>query len=338
MVTFFEPLLDYYYIDKMPPTPYFSSVTSDSAFKTRFQAEDGKTFSELENVSASSWGRAHLLGCRVVRREPLHNLLPILSQYTPSTAQPLSDEITAFLQGPDLTLMAESEHNLVRNLSYGISLAQIWAAMAMFKGSQDRRVRDLSIIQREDEGELDNDAAGRQSTRIRRQIVQPDFIDSSEIHFSSSPSQGSLHGGSQGSSLGYVDLDTHQLGITPEDDTLRLASCVIRHILYFAPLQISASRPVIVEFRNAKTRVAALTSIRHRQIVAIDDGGLCLRCQKPGGGFMLANNHVAILEAKTQFQSFQDGRPIISDRSLAQIVCEGLATRLFNGTGGTQQR
>ncbi|KAJ5500918.1 hypothetical protein N7527_012039 [Penicillium freii] len=322
----------------MPPTPYFSTVTSDSAFRTRFQAEDAKTFSELENVSASSWGRAHLLGCRVVRREPLHNLLPILSQYTPSEWPPLSNEITSFLQGPDLTLMAESEHSLVRNSSYGISLAQIWAAMAMFKGGQDRRVRDLSITQREDESELGNDAAGRQSTRVRRQIVQPDFIDSSEIHFSSSPPQGSLHGGSQGSSLGYVDLDTHQLGITPEDDTLRLVSCVIRHILYFAPPQVSASRPIIVEFRDAKTRVAALTSVRNRQIVAIDDGGLCLRRQKPGEGFMLANNYVAILEAKTQFQSFQDGRPIISDRSLAQMVCEGLATRLSSGTGGTQQR
>ena len=113
---------------------------------------------------------------------------------------------------------------------------------------------------------------------------------------------------------------------------------MIRHILYFAPPQVSASRPIIVEFRDAKTRVAALTSVRNRQIVAIDDGGLCLRRQKPGGGFMLVNNYVAILEAKTQFQSFQDGRPIISDRSLAQMVCEGLATRLSNGTGGTQQR
>lgn len=321
----------------MPPTPYFSSVTSESTFRARFQAEGGKIFSELPNVAASSWGRAHLLGCRVVRRETLHNLLPILLQYTPSTAQPLSNEITSFLQGPDLALMTESEHNLVRNSSCGISLAQIWAAMAMFKGTQDRRVRDLPVMQGQNENELDNEAAGRQSTRLRRQIVQPDFTDSGDIHFSSSPPQGSQDS-SQGSSLGYLDLDTHHLGITPEDDTLRLVSCVIRHILYFAPPQNSASRPTIVEFRDAKTRVATATVLSERNVVAIDDGGLCLRRQKPGGGYMLANNHVAILEAKTQFQSFQNGRPIISDRSFAQMVCEALATRLFTRIENQQQR
>ncbi|CAI7671145.1 unnamed protein product [Penicillium discolor] len=306
----------------MPPTPYFSSVTSESTFRARFQAEGGKIFSELQNVAASSWGRGHLLGCRVVRREPLHNLLPILSQYTPSTAQPLSDEIISFLQGPDLALMAET---------------QIWAAMAMFKGSQDRHVRNLPVVQGQNENELDNEAAGRQSTRLRRQIVQPDFMDSGDIHFSSSPPQGS-HDGSQGSSLGYLDLDTHHLGITPEDDTLRLVSCVIRHILYFAPPQNSAPRPNIVEFRDAKTRVATSTILSERSVVAIYDGGLCLRRQKPGGGYMLANNHVAILEAKTQFQSFQNGRPIISDRSFAQMVCEALATRLFTRIENQQQR
>ncbi|KAJ5972946.1 uncharacterized protein N7479_002864 [Penicillium vulpinum] len=125
----------------MPPTPYFSIVTSETAFRARFQTEDGKTFSELENAAASCWGRVHLLRCRVVRRESLYNLLPIISQYTPYTVQPLSDEITSFLQGLDVTLTAESEHNLVRSSSCGISLA-----MAMFKGSQDRLVLDLPTM------------------------------------------------------------------------------------------------------------------------------------------------------------------------------------------------
>lgn len=138
--------------------------------------------------------------------------------------------------------------------------------------------------------------------------------------------------------MGYVDSDTHYLSITPEDDTKRLASCVIRHILYFAPPQDSAPRPVVVEFRDAKTRWAGKTVIRRQQIVAIDDGGLSLRRQKPGGGFALMKNHVAILEAKTQFQCLENGQPGISDASFAQVVCEALATRFFNITHDSQER
>lgn len=64
-----------------------------------------------------------------------------------------------------------------------------------------------------------------------------------------------------------------------------------------------------------------------RQIVAIDDGGLCLRRQTPNRGFILAKSHVAILEAKAQFQCLENGRPVISDECFAQMVCEALATR-----------
>lgn len=45
---------------------------------------------------------------------------------------------------------------------------------------------------------------------------------------------------------------------------------------------------------------------------------------------MLVDNHVAILEAKTQFQSLRNEKPVISDKSLAQMVCEGLVTRASN--------
>lgn len=62
---------------------------------------------------------------------------------TPSDVQSSSDEIRAFLQGPDLAHMAQSEHSLVRGSNCSMSLAHIWAAMAMFEGSQDRRMRDV---------------------------------------------------------------------------------------------------------------------------------------------------------------------------------------------------
>lgn len=322
-------------------TPYFSSILSESAFKTRFQAENGKHFSQLENVAASYWGRAHLLACRVVRRETQRNFLPALSRHIkPSDIQSPSGEITTFLEGPNLSLMAKSEHYIVRSSNCSLSVAQIWAAMATFKGSRNRRKRETASLQEQAEMVLeDDDLETRDTKRLRRATLQPGFIDSSGIQVgSSSPLHYRSYSGSQGSSLGYVDHDMHVLGRTPEDDTLRLASCVIRHILYFSAPQDSESQPIVVEFRDAKTRVAATTLIEERQIVAIDDGGLCLRQQMPGGEYILVKNHVAILEAKTQFHCLENGLPVISDKSFAQIICEALATRLSDMTNNSQQR
>ncbi|PWY96102.1 hypothetical protein BO94DRAFT_507594 [Aspergillus sclerotioniger CBS 115572] len=330
----------------MNPAPYFNNVTSESALKSRFQAENGTSIAELELASASDWDRPHLLACRVIRRKTQPHLLPILSQYVgPSEIQSFLPEIRAFIEGPDLTLMDQSEHYMIRNFNGGISLAQVWAALAMFKGCQDRhRYEEQHEYATDNEGAMEDeeDGAGkedgeehegetedeeRQSKRRRMNTSQPGFIDSQGMRVgSSSPlPEGS---GSQGSSLGYVDPDTHRLAIKPEGDTLRLVSCVIRHILYFAPPQNPALLPIVVEFRDAQSRMTATTINARYQMVAIDDGGLCLRRQKSGGGFKLAKRHVAILEAKPQFQWVEDGIPTISDRSFAQMVCEALATRL----------
>ncbi|KAL4939479.1 hypothetical protein BDV06DRAFT_214247 [Aspergillus oleicola] len=93
-------------------------------------------------------------------------------------------------------------------------------------------------------------------------------------------------------------------------------------------MQVNSSSPLPLS--NAKIRLARRTVIRKRQIIAVDDGGLCLRQQTSDGGFVLAKSHVAILEAKPQFQSLEDGRPVISDGGFGQIVCEAIAARLLD--------
>jgi hypothetical protein len=170
----------------------------------------------------------------------------------------------------------------------------------------------------------------RPAKRPRRYTCQGgDFVDSGGIQVgSSSPTHDDSYDGSQTSSLGYFDLKDHWLGVTPEDDTLRLASCVIRHILYFAPPQENPLNTVVVDFRDAKIRISASTVLTEQVIIATDDGGLCLRRENPAGGFTLVNNHVAILEAKARFQTLEKGRPVISDTCFAQMICEALATRL----------
>ncbi|PTU16915.1 hypothetical protein P175DRAFT_0541612, partial [Aspergillus ochraceoroseus IBT 24754] len=111
-----------------------------------------------------------------------------------------------------------------------------------------------------------------------------------------------------------------------------LASCVIRYILYFASSQDSASDSNVVEFQDAKIQLARKIVIRNQQIVALDDSGLCLRQQTSDEGFILAKSHVAILEAKPQFQCLEGSRPVISDGCFGQMVCEALAARLSDNS------
>ncbi|KAJ5179768.1 hypothetical protein N7492_002978 [Penicillium capsulatum] len=194
--------------------------------------------------------------------------------------------------------------------------------MAMFRGGQDHHRRDM-LDDPEDENEGDTNTRAK---HLRRHIFQDDsYIDSGMLQVGSSIP---LLEGSQGtSSVGYIDRETHFLLGSPEDETLRLASCVIRHILYFAQPQELETSPIVVEFRDAKARLAALTPILRRKIIATDDGGLSLR-EETNGAFQVIKNRVAILEAKRQFQCLEDGRPIMSDRCFAQMTCEALVARL----------
>ncbi|KAI2741992.1 hypothetical protein DTO013F2_8655 [Penicillium roqueforti] len=308
----------------MAHSPYFNTVTSKSSFTARFGAENKKLFSQLHDVGASDWGRDHLFACRVIRRDAQHSILPILSKYQfPSDLQS-SPEIVKFLNGPDGVHMTLSEHRLVRDPTCGISLGQVWGALAMFKGSEERRGRDSSKVSPD---ESDNDAEPsprRPRERIQR-IAQRGYVDSREMQVgSSSPAAD----GSQGtSSVEYIDAESHRLLASPEDETLRLVSCVIRHILYFAPPQDAANMPAVVEFRDAKTRLSARTPKLKRKIIAIDDGGLCLR-EESRGLFKVLKSRVVILEAKRQFQCLENGQPTISDNCFAQMTCEALVARL----------
>lgn len=60
----------------------------------------------------------------------------------------------------------------------------------------------------------------------------------------------------------------------PKDGTLRLASCVIRHILYFAPPQESGRMATVVEFHDAKTRLTSHSpGLGRRMVVKPSEAG-----------------------------------------------------------------
>ena len=300
--------------------PYFSTITSKSSFRKRFDAELGRTFSELDLTSSNNGGRNSLFAFRVIRREVQSPILPLWSPYTSPTDTKASTEIAQFLDGPQEMHVTQSEHFFVHK--YGQSLGQIWAAMTMFKGPKARRKADTRDSS---EDESDEEIVSRPA-RIRTHPPQEDFVDSSmmQIGSSSPPPEGS-----QGtSSLVYVDLESHNFIMHPEDETLGLLSCVIRHILYFAPPQNSMSISAVVEFRDAKTRLAVSTPNLARKMVAIDDGALCLRQESSTGLFTVVKNRVVTFEAKSHFQCIVDGQPIISDECFAQMTREALVARL----------
>lgn len=130
------------------------------------------------------------------------------------------------------------------------------------------------------------------------------------------------------SSTGYIENAEHQLRVTAEDDTLRFASCVIRHILYFGAPQDQPNMSGVVEFQDAKLRSLQVPRLLEEPMKATDDGGLCLRTKNRNNDFKLENDRVAILEAKRRFQWLEEGKPTISDECLAQMTCEALLARL----------
>ncbi|CAI7665715.1 unnamed protein product [Penicillium palitans] len=278
---------------------------------------------------ASGWRRDHLLACRVTVRQTRPYILPILDQYSESSDATSPVEIRNFVNGPE-------------------SVKHLQKTLAAFKDDRDaQRTHQSNGPSNSNDGshyeesnadsdvsmdtESDGDSKAR-STRARRARQEtPDettsaFVPSGTMQVaSSSPRAESSH---SASSTGYIENAEHQLRITVEDGTLRLASCVIRHILYFGAPQDQPNMSGVVEFRDAKLRSFQLPRLLEEPMKATDDGGICLRTKNRNNEFKLENDRVAILEAKRRFQWLEEGKPTIADECLAQMTCEALLARL----------
>lgn len=260
-----------------------------------------------------------------------------------------SVDITKFLGGPDSnTHFQKSEHSLVRDFGYSISLAQTWSALGALRVIVTLRGQDMQLPPAIPNIPIPNLMARilmfqwllnstvaaslglRGEGRVKNHLNQPspsECVPSGTIQVASSSPR--APSSSDASSAGYIEKEEHQLRGTVEDETVRLASCVIRHILYFGAPQDQPNMSSVVEFRDIKLRTrTVLRGIS--SITAIDDGGLCSRDENNAKEFILQNDHVAILEAKRKFQCFEEGKPIISDACLAQMTCEALLARFVD--------
>lgn len=339
--------LDPLCISSMAPRPYFDNITSESSFERTLKT-NSPTFSSLVQVGASDWKRDHLIACRVIRRAAQPNVLQIFSEYQPDLNMKSIPEIASFVAGPDDTShMNLSEQHLVRDLGYGISLGQVWAALATFKGNERRRGLNVAATSSgsSDSGTESTPEGSDSATelpsrpprmRIKRSGLES-FRDSGKMNVGYiSSSDGSSD--DTPSSVEHIDAESHRLLACPEDSTVRLISCVIRHILYFIQPTSLLNVTSVAEFRDEKVWLSAITNNMQRKIIAIDDGGICLRTRN-GDTFEVIQNHAAILEAKRQFQCIT-GKPIMLDECFAQMTCEALTARLVdisNGISGNRR-
>lgn len=302
---------------------YFDAITSRHAYNSYIQSDAFKkstlSLSCLE-ARASNWGREQLFVCHVIVSPTQNALLPAYKNehiaIDHNILHEAKSQIDNFLRGPDPELVGQSEHYLAHK--YGIALGQVWAALAAVKNRQP------SLINM-DAGEDDDQTSEEgtpESKRVRRNTDFQEFADSGTYQISSSSPTGNLPSSTPDSSVGYVDqVPIEDLPL--EDNTVRLISCIMRHILYYT--QVPGLTPV-VEFRDIRQRLGLEIPDLGRHIVAVDDGGLCLRMEEEKDRFVVVRNMVALLEAKRSLK-IVEGRRVISDECLAQMTCEAILAR-----------
>lgn len=173
--------------------------------------------------------------------------------------------------------------------------------------------------------------ASPSTSRQRKRIKNPDYVDSTTLQIgSSSPAPTSQTSTSQSE---YVDRNTHMEAArgASEDQTVHLLQSFIRSSLHF--LQPRQKR---LEFHFQELVEVDLIKVAHRcdipsgpRLSAIDDGGLRLQQRdKDDQGWTTIQKRVALFEAKRKFVFDDDGRHIISDDQLGQMLAEALTARL----------
>ncbi|PYH63720.1 uncharacterized protein BO88DRAFT_305017, partial [Aspergillus vadensis CBS 113365] len=274
---------------------------------------------ELPRVPAKYWGRDELFACRVICQKRHPSILPLLKGHTDPSDALTPGEIVKFIEGPRSTYISQSERGLVRDPVYGISLGQTWAALAAFLGpNKNQTSGKRGYLEEEEDDEVDRMTLRPRHKKLRKE----DSDEPGTISFDSNSNQSeSSHGDSW---LGYIELNDQG---PPEDGTLQLLSSVLRHILYYGIPQDGETSKCVVEYRYMRASLSAFTEKGRRKISAVDDGGLCLR-RRVKDAFVVTKDRVAIIEAKRDFQSIQDGRPVISEKRLAQMTREALVARM----------
>ncbi|PNY27614.1 Uncharacterized protein TCAP_02465 [Tolypocladium capitatum] len=240
--------------------------------------------------AASKWDSKQLFASRVLCSAP-NQRLPLFSGFFPQSPRGINPCIDSLIDGPrSVAALAQmSEPQLVRQYEPD-SLGYVWAALAHFVRANTNPASAASTR-----------APSNRATNIPDRYGN--YAPSNQPIGSSPPRPPSSESDS-----------------TPllEDATVRLASCFTRCVLNYA--QPPNKSGPFVQFRDERLTSSYSLDPTH-SIRAIDDGGVQLY-RETG-----AVAQVAQLEGKRTFNTIIDGRPVVTDGLLAQMVGEALALR-----------
>lgn len=324
----------------MDPLSYFETATSKSALN-RHKHKYPPLHQRNILPAASGWGRRELFESRVVVGGSRHNVLPYRASSSEGFLGPPdclpSTELSKIIDplhpgGHELT-----ETELVHLL--GGTAGMFWAALHRFTGPRSLQ----SIMDSSDDvprspplADADDDDDLPRTQRTRRQAPRhPGYVDSSHIKITSSSSPTQPSNASTSDHTGYISSAEHNRRSISEDATVELASAFLRHVLIHCPLQHVASGsttndlPLLLEYSGVRRRMATTLKNGALKLEATADGEIALLRRFASGHFEASGEVLALLEAKKQFTLIRDGRPVVTDYVLGQIVGEALALRLF---------
>jgi len=328
----------------MTDSTYFEDITSKRQLWKRagthtplYRQRRGKL------PPASEWSTNELLASRVVvkqgRPRVLNLGLPLVAFEPDAELSKIIDPLPPDLQ--DLT-----ETQLIHRL--GGLPGMFWGALHRFTRNQLALAAIPTIPIPTDSSAVDVgpnaddidvdmvDVSGLPSLpssrpqRIRRPTQNhPEYVDSGTMKVeSSSPLPLSSSFGSSAAS--YVSRGVYAASADPEDETAQLVSAFLRAALVYCPLQSAAvihTIPRLLEFSGTRRYLSARLGNKAFRLNATPDGEFHLLPATTAGRFGNGGEVIALLEAKKQFRIIRNGRPVITDDVLGQMVGEALALR-----------
>ncbi|KAF4446731.1 hypothetical protein F53441_9665 [Fusarium austroafricanum] len=295
--------------------PYFDLITSNRQYGQ--YAKVIKPLGVLNLNPSSEWGRDHLFACHVVVSTTGKPLLPALEYFKSTGAKSKDDQkrLKEFVDGVKKEEQTLLVHKLVDKV--GTTLGQIWAALEDVQPQSSEK----NILEN---AQQDGDSPKSHRPKRRRySVVNRNFVPSGEQTFGSSPP------GSQDSSSSQSNTSNY----APQ------LPYIIEHILYC--IEFTGSEDM-VQFRLPERATFPIANKddqnkddqnkddqnkddqnKDKPVIAIDDGGLCVRIAANKDRKM---KFVVLLEAKRQMTVYED-KYVVSDNVLGQMTCEAIAAR-----------
>ncbi|KAK5653271.1 hypothetical protein OQA88_9170 [Cercophora sp. LCS_1] len=319
---------------------YFETITSKHALQNHAGYLAPLYHRQQHELpAASGWSAQELFASRVVVHHVRGGVLKhrisrsssgFLKPPPKQSSAELSKIITQLRPGDEDLTETELIHRL------GGTAGMFWAALLQFRRQHAAPVS--GPVAADSNTEANSDVSDLEMPDLDDDTQQhPGYIDSSKINVASSSPTSDLYPSSSFTSdnAGHVPREEHAAWAISEDATVQLASTFLRHALVHCPLQhfAAAGTPpqLLLEFSGIRRRMLAHFRDGALELEATADGEVTLLRRNAMGRFVDRGQVLVLLEAKKRFKLVHEGRPVITDNVLGQMVGEALTLRLSLG-------